>query len=181
MTIPILQLSQFEHYPPITQKLITKALGMAALGLTYTYGSANPKSGGMDCSGTINYLLLGMGVKNVPRDANGLYEWTVAQGHFYPVKSNSFSSPEFNELRPGDLLFWSGTYVTKSNALVTHVMLYLGINLDGKPLMFGSSNGRTYEGIQRWGVSVFDFNLPSATSTSHFLGFSCIPTLTCGV
>ncbi|NNM58873.1 MAG: hypothetical protein HKM04_03575 [Legionellales bacterium] len=61
------------------------------------------------------------------------------------------------------------------------MMLYLGKNLAGKSLMFGASDGRTYEGIQRWGVSVFDFTLPSSSSKSHFLGFSCIPTLTCKV
>lgn len=178
-TISTSQLIQFETYPTQVQALITQALKLASLDLTYIYGSANPQAGGMDCSGTINYLLAEMGAKNVPRDASGLYTWVEKKGHLYSVQNNNFTSPEFKDLKPGDLLFWSGTYQVKRNPPVTHVMLYLGKNSDGKPLMFGASDGRTYLGIQRWGVSVFDFVLPSATSQSHFLGYGCIPDLTC--
>lgn len=178
-TIPTSELNQFEKNPLPVKNLIIQALQLASLHLTYTYGSANPKAGGMDCSGTIYYLLTQDGVKNVPREASGFYTWVEKSGHLYTVQSNNLDSSEFQYLKPGDLLFWSGTYEIKRYPPVTHVMIYLGTNLEGKPLMFGSSDGRTYQGIQRWGVSVFDFTLPSATSKSHFLGYSCIPTLTC--
>lgn len=180
-TISTSQLSQFENYPATVQTLITQALKLAGTGLTYTYGSANPKAGGMDCSGTINYLLNEMTVPKVPRDASGQYLWVEKNGHLYTVNSHSLTSSEFENLKPGDLLFWSGTYKVNRNPPVSHVMLYLGKNLEGKPLMFGASDGRTYDGIQRWGVSVFDFTLPSASSQSHFLGYGCIPGLTCNL
>lgn len=58
-------------------------------------------------------------------------------------------------------------------------MLYLGKNDQGQRLMFGASDGRTYQGKSMWGVSLFDFKLPNPQSSSHFVGYSCIPHLTC--
>jgi hypothetical protein len=45
--------------------------------------------------------------------------------------------------------------------------------------MFGSSNGRTYQGKKMWGVSVFDFQLPDPKEKHKFIGYGCIPKLTC--
>lgn len=178
-TIAIDQLKNYADYPPNVKTLINAALKLTVLELTYTYGSADPKNGGMDCSGTIYFLLNSLRIPNVPRQADQIYQWAWQKGHFYAVNGFSFNSFEFSQLKPGDLLFWSGTYDVKRDPPITHVMIYLGKNQAGKPLMFGSSNGRTYENISRWGVSVFDFNLPSADSKSRFLGYSCIPDYTC--
>lgn len=173
------QIQAFSTYPTNIQELIIEALKLASNNLTYTYGSANPQTGGMDCSGTIYYLLNYFHIPNVPRQADQLYRWVWEDGHFYAVNSSSFSSFEFSRLKPGDLLFWSGTYEVKRDPPVTHVMLYLGENLAGKKLMFGASNGRPYQGVSRWGVSLFDFTLPSADSSSRFLGYGCIPHFSC--
>jgi hypothetical protein len=49
--------------------------------------------------------------------------------------------------------------------------------------MFGASDGRSYDGVQRWGVSVFDFKMPrakadaDANSQADFLGYARIPGL----
>jgi hypothetical protein len=43
--------------------------------------------------------------------------------------------------------------------------------------MVGSSDGRTYAGIRRNGVSVFDFKLPKASSKAKFVGFARVPSL----
>lgn len=147
--------------------------------LTYQYGSADPKNGGMDCSGTIYYLLQQYGQKNVPRQSDEMYAWVMTHGKFYSVKDNTFDSPDFAHLQPGDLLFWTGTYEIKRALPVTHVMLYLGKNQNNQPLMFGASDGRTYQGKKIWGVSVFDFLLPAKNSKSRFIGYSCIPEVTC--
>lgn len=178
-TIPADQLKGFNNYPNKVKTLISIALKLSSEQLTYTYGSADPKNGGMDCSGTIYYLLNSLHIPGAPRQANEIYQWAWQKGHFYAVNSSSFNSFEFSHLQPGDLLFWSGTYEVKRDPPVTHVMIYLGENQNGKKLMFGSSNGRPYEGISRWGVSVFDFNLPTADSKSRFLGYSCIPDYSC--
>jgi len=47
------------------------------------------------------------------------------------------------------------------------------------PLMFGASDGRYYNGKKMWGVSVFDFELPKPNSAAKFIGYSCVPQLTC--
>lgn len=167
-----------ENSLPVKQ-LITMALDLATKKLGYLYGSADPANGGMDCSGAIYYLLTEYGLKEVPRSSDLIYQWVLEKGQFYEVKGHEFSSPEFSHLRPGDLLFWSGTYEIKRELDVTHVMLYLGRNNEGEPLMIGSSNGRSYKGKKVFGVSVFDFELPDADSESKFLGYSCIPQINC--
>jgi len=177
--IPINQIKDYDNYSAPLKNLIHEAWLLSTQHLTYEFGSANPNNKGMDCSGTIYYLLNKLNVPHVPRDSKGLYEWVKNFGHFYPVKIQNFASPEFNALRPGDLLFWSGTYNNGNVQAISHVMLYLGKTLDGKPLMFGSSDGRSYCGKKMWGVSVFDFQLPHGNSNAKFLGYSCIPSLTC--
>ena len=91
-------------------------------------------------------------------------------------------------LRPGDLLFWTGTYSADRDPPVTHTMIYLGKRKrDGKQVMFGASDGRTYDGRKIWGVSVYDFSIPKAkpapsagesvTPGSVFIGCANIPGL----
>lgn len=177
--ISITQLQGFDENPEIIQKLITQAQQLTQLNLTYLFGSADPSRHGMDCSGTVYYLLKHSDVNDIPRSAHDIYLWAKQKGKFYSVSSNDFQSPEFSQLKPGDLLFWSGTYPTNHSDYVTHVMIYLGKNIQNQPLMFGSSDGRVYNGHRMWGVSVFDFNLPKPGASSHFIGYSCIPGLTC--
>ena len=165
------------------QHLITAALELAKLNLTYTYGSADPSAGGMDCSGTIYYLFRAQGLKDVPRDSSSQYVWARKQGQFFAVISTVANGFEFKDLQPGDLMFWRGTYNTGRDVPISHVMLYLGREKGtGKRLMFGSSDGRSYNGIQRWGVSVFDFKMPKADPAHpekrvDFVGYARIPGL----
>jgi cell wall-associated NlpC family hydrolase len=121
-----------------------------------------------------------MNVMDVPRASSEMYQWVRKKGKWHAAKSDDFNALEFSHLNPGDLLFWTGTYSTKHEGSVSHVMIYLGKDKTGKPLMFGSSDGRTYDGKPMWGVSLFDFKLPKPGSHAHFIGYSCIPNLTCG-
>lgn len=177
--IPIDEIVDFKKYPISVQLIIMQALTLTQKNLTYLYGSADPAEGGMDCSGTIYYLLKLNHMDNVPRTSRGIYQWAVERGKFYPVTLQDFTSPEFSHLKPGDLLFWKGTYETIPNASISHVMMYLGENKKNQPMMFGASDGRTYQGQAQWGVSVFDFKLPKMTSAARFVGYGCIPNLTC--
>lgn len=175
--IPIEQIVNYTTYPPDVKTLITKAHKLSQMNLTYQYGSADPKNKGMDCSGTIYYLLNESNLQDVPRDAEGMFNWVKKNGKLYQVTSKDFNSSEFSELKPGDLLFWSGTYATTHS--ISHVMLYLGKNKKGERLMFGASDGRTYQGKKMWGVSIFDFQLPNGDGKQQFVGYSCIPKLSC--
>ncbi len=182
-TIEASQLAEFSAQPARVQQLITAALDLTKLNLTYTYGSADPAAGGMDCSGTIYYLFRSQGLKDVPRDSSSQYVWARKQGQFFAVVSTVADGFEFKDLQPGDLMFWSGTYNTGRDVPISHVMLYLGREKkSGKSVMFGSSDGRSYNGIQRWGVSVFDFKMPKADPANpekrvDFVGYARIPGL----
>ena len=156
-------LRDFDAQPEPIRKLLSNALDLTHRNLTYIYGSADPAAGGMDCSGTIYYLLRNDGFDDAPRDASEQYAWVRKQSRFYAVLSRKEDTFELNELRPGDLLFWTGTYHVDHDPPVTHTMLYLGRRkTDGKALMMGASDGRPYDGQKRNGVSVFDFKLPAA-------------------
>jgi cell wall-associated NlpC family hydrolase len=177
-------IAEFASQPERVQRLITAALDLTKLNLTYTYGSAEPSSGGMDCSGTIYYLLHSQGFPDVPRDSSSQYVWARKKGRFFAVVSTQADSFEFKDLMPGDLMFWTGTYQTERDIPVSHVMLYLGIEKrTGKRIMFGSSDGRSYDGAQRWGVSVFDFKMPKSDPNNaekrrvDFVGYARIPGL----
>lgn len=175
--IPINDIVDFDSYPPAVQELIKEAKKLSKENLTYLYGSDNPKNKGMDCSGTINYLLKQRSVDS-PRQANQLYTWVKNQGQLYKVKSNVFGKDKLKNLQPGDLLFWSGTYKVKRTPPITHVMLYLGKDKNNQPLMFGSSNGRPYQHKSMYGVSVFDFTYPFYDS-GKLVGYGCIPGVSC--
>jgi cell wall-associated NlpC family hydrolase len=171
-------LAGFEHYAPQVQQLVRKALDLTRGNLTYTFGSSDPGLGGMDCSGTIVHLLREIGVKGAPRQSDQIAEWVERQTLLHrPGKDQKLTDPQFAALNPGDLLFWSGTYESAPRPTpVTHVMLYLGkLKKTGKPVLFGASDGRAYEGQRRTGVSVFDFSLPKAGSPSAFYGYGLIP------
>ncbi len=172
------ELADFSKNPPTIRKLIEEALALTRRDLTYTFGSADPEKGGMDCSGFIYYILLKQGIKEVPRDSGGQYAWVRKGNRFQAVAGNTLASFEFEKLRAGDLLFWTGTYNARRDPPISHVMIYLGKEkATGKPVMVGSSDGRTYQGKRRWGVSVFDFQLPKPKGSSRFIGYAPIPKL----
>jgi cell wall-associated NlpC family hydrolase len=177
-SIEVEDIQGFEHYAPQIQELIRKCLALTKLNLTYTFGSSDPKNGGMDCSGAIYFVLHDFGFKGVPRQSNEMAGWVQDKTLLYRVtEADTLSHGEFSSLQPGNLLFWSGTYVTAPRKIpVTHVMLYLGkLKKSGKHIVFGSSDGRAYQGKRRTGVSVFDFSLPKSTSTAKFYGYGMIP------
>jgi cell wall-associated NlpC family hydrolase len=183
------QLKDFDNQPQRVQDLIRSALALTQRNLAYTYGSADPAIGGMDCSGFIYFVLGGAGFKDVPRQSSDQYLWVRKNGNFHSVLSRNANTFELEQLRPGDLMFWSGTYKVDRDVPITHVMIYLGKQKGtNKPIMVGSSDGRSYNGERRFGVSVFDFKLPNGTPNksdpdliARFEGYSSIPGLRDGV
>jgi peptidoglycan DL-endopeptidase CwlO len=180
-------LRDFDSQPAPVRQLLTQALGLTKLGLSYRYGSDDPASGGMDCSGTIHHLLQGAGLRDVPRDSGEIYRWVWTQGRFQAVVSSNPNTFELARLKPGDLLFWADTYKVKRDPPVSHVMIYLGVNrATGRPVMMGASEGRRFNDISRYGVSVFDFVLPRADAAAggapapRFIGYASIPGLNDG-
>jgi cell wall-associated NlpC family hydrolase len=178
------EIVDYENYPPKVRQILDAGLGLTKQNLGYTYGSADPKNGGMDCSGFIYYVLQQNGFREVPRDSSQQYVWVRKAGDFDAVLSRKEDSFELDDLKPGDLLFWRGTYSIDRDPPITHTMIYLGREKrTNKRVMVGSSDGRTYDGIQRWGVSVFDLKMPpppksgDAKISPVFVGYGRIPGL----
>ena len=174
----------YEKYPPKVRQILDAGLALTKQNLGYTYGSADPANGGMDCSGFIYYVLKQNGFPDVPRDSSQQYVWVRKAGDFKAVVGRKEDSFEFDDLKPGDLLFWRGTYNIDRDPPITHTMIYLGREKrTNKRVMVGSSDGRTYDGKQRWGVSVFDFKMPpppksgDAKISPVFVGYGPIPGL----
>lgn len=178
-TLSIEDISGFDAYPKQIQSLVQSCLALTHLELGYMYGSSEPSKGGMDCSGTIYHVLQFQGLKDVPRQSDEMCNWVDKKTHLYLTPTaTSFDSEEFANLKPGDLLFWTNTLETTRKLPVTHVMIYLGkLKKSGKRVVFGSSDGRSYMGERRSGVSVFDFSLPKPDGTKHFYGYGPTPGL----
>ena len=171
-------LKEYESLNGTRKKIVDAALELAAgeTWLKYTFGSADPDSGGLDCSGSVYYILQEAGIQP-PRSSAAQFTWVKNAGALteIPAGNNSIlKSAAFAKLLPGDLLFWSGTYEPRDGreVAVSHVQIYLGHEkATGLPVMAGASDGRTYRGTKREGYGVFDFKLPTAQSKGVFLGY----------
>jgi len=184
VSIAASEIAGYENYSREVRKVVDLALDLASRGLDYKYGSADPANGGMDCSGFVYYVLTNVGVRDVPRDSSEQYTWLRKAGKFEAVISRKEDSFELAQLTPGDLLFWTGTYKIERDPPITHAMIYLGREKStNHRIMIGASDGRTYRGESRYGVSVFDFKISAPTLTNEgrlspsFVGYGHIPGL----
>ena len=166
------------------QQLLASALELTTRNLNYKYGSADPANGGMDCSGFVYFVLKQNGVSGVPRDSSEQYVWLRRARQFESVLSQKDDSFELEDLKPGDLLFWTGTYSIERDPPITHAMIYLGREKKtGQRVMVGASDGRIYQGQSRDGVSVFDFRVQRSGKVDEgklrptFIGYGHIPGL----
>jgi peptidoglycan DL-endopeptidase CwlO len=173
-----------DSYSPEVRKIVDAALGLTSQNLGYKYGSAEPANGGMDGSGFIYYVLSKNGYGDVPRDARQQYVWVRKSGNFKAVLGHSDDTFELDELKPGDLLFWSGNFGADRDPDITHTMIYLGREkTTNRRVMVGASDGRTYKGQSRVGVSVFEFKVSRLGPRSDdkpgpiFVGYGRIPGL----
>ena len=94
------------------------------LGFPYVWGGSSPQTS-FDCSGFVSYVLTSSGLCDTGRlGAQGLY---------------NISTP-VSEPRPGDLVFFVGTYDTPG---VSHVGFYVGDGMllhCGDPIQYTSLN-----------------------------------------
>lgn len=108
------------------------------LGYPYVWGGSSPATS-FDCSGFVSYVLTNSGICNTGRlGAQGLYNISA------PV-----SSP-----RPGDLVFFVGTYDTPG---ISHVGIYVG---DGMMLHCGDPINYTNLGSSYWQSHFYAYGRP---------------------
>lgn len=111
------------------------------LGMAYVWGGSSPSTG-FDCSGFVSWVINHSGTGNIGRKtAEGLREWT-----------NTIPS---SERKPGDLIFFQGTYATNG---ASHVGIYIG---DGKMIHCGDP--------------IKISNVDSGYFKQHFLCYGRIP------
>lgn len=129
--------------------LLRLCASLSKRGFPYVFGGESPAEGGMDCSGTIHYLLVQLGYRYPPRQSNHQYLWCKQAGKFHSWKGGSLP----RNIRSGDLLFWKNTYRTGNRypADISHVMVFMGQDTTGKCWQFGgrgsSARGENGAGI----------------------------------
>lgn len=116
----------------------------------------------MDCSNTARWLVRETRGIEIPRTASSQYDWLKKNKRLWRVRPNAAALRK--RLKPGDLLFWEHTYRPVRKPPVTHVMVYLGTDAQGRMLMAGSQGSR--------GVDTYTFD-PTAKMGSYpfFLWF----------
>lgn len=95
------------------------------LGYPYVFGGSSPSTS-FDCSGFVCWVYTHSGVHNLPR--------TTAQGIY-----NQCTRVSASEAKPGDLVFFQGTY--NASETVTHIGIYVGQNRMlhcGSPIQYTS-------------------------------------------
>lgn len=110
------------------------------LGYPYVWGGSNPNTS-FDCSGFVSYVLTNSGLCNTGRlGAQGLY--------------NICTPVSVSDARPGDLIFFVGTYDTPG---VSHVGFYVG---DGMMLHCGDPIQYTSIRTAYWQSHFYAFGRP---------------------
>lgn len=164
-----LQVPVQQPAPSLISEIRKRAESLSQIGLKYIFGATSPRQGGMDCSGTMMYLLSDLGFYNIPRTSYHQYEWLKANRTLTHSKSIPARMGAESGLVPGCLIFWGGTY--DSGHPVSHVMLYLGQGRDGRHYMFGAK-GTKSQGINGSGVDIFE--LPAGYN-ENLIGYGMLP------
>ena len=146
-----------------------RAETISKFGLPYVFGGDHPSEGGLDCSGTMKFLLSDIGFPDMPRTSFDQYAWMRKARTLKHSKRIPDHMGGRRGIKPGDLLFWGGTY--DSGHKVSHVMMYLGQGGDGTHYMFGA-RGKSMKGLHGNGVDIF--KLESGYQKS-LVGFGTLP------
>lgn len=158
---------------PEERQLLTvireRAETISGFKLPYKFGGDHPTEGGMDCSGTMCFLLSDIGFDDMPRTSYQQYDWLRKHRSFRHARSIPEQAGGRKGLKAGDLIFWGGTY--DSGHKVSHVMIYLGQSPDGTHYMFGA-RGKRKKGLFGSGVDIFEL---SPGHHKNLVGYGSLP------
>lgn len=140
------------------QALIQAAQRLSREGIPYNGSWQPPGERGawvMDCSNTARWLYRNAVGLDLPRTASEQYLALERAGKLRKAPRGWFSK-DINrgrldrDLRTGDLLFWENTYRPVRRPDITHVMVFLGTDAQGRWMMAGSERAK--------GVNVYVFD-----------------------
>jgi cell wall-associated NlpC family hydrolase len=127
---------QPQKMPP----LLAAAMHMVTRpGLKYVFGTQSPETGEYDCSSFVQNAAREAGLADLPRSSRAQFALMRKSGKVWTAES-----AKTPRLKPGDLIFFSGTFPHRHPCPVSHVMIYAG-----QGLMIGA---------QPSGVGYFKFN-----------------------
>jgi hypothetical protein len=148
------------------------ARDLAARGLRYNERWTPPgerEAWVMDCSNTSRYLYREVAGVDIGRTASDQYYFLRLKKRAWDVPTGWDHLPRIDYLRkhlePGDLLFWENTYKPVRSPDITHVMVYLGEDADGRWKMAGSQESA--------GVNIYRFD-PLATKGGYSSWFGLV-------
>ncbi len=151
---------------------VTAARYLAAQRLRYNQRwtpPGEPEAWVMDCSNTSRYLYRTVTGVDIGRTASDQYYFLRQKQRAWDVPTGWDHLPRIDYLRkhlePGDLLFWENTYKPVRSPDITHVMVYLGEDPDGRWQMAGSQASA--------GVSIYRFD-PQATKGGYSNWFGLV-------
>lgn len=177
------EIKDFSEMEETRKKLVETALVAAreVVGMPYKYGGNGSADGGFDCSGAIYHILRKAGLEP-PRSSSEQFLWVKEFSKFHPIPETAKDTddPSFSALKPGDLIFWSGTYAPTDGrkTKITHVAMFIGHEKsDGRAVMINATDGRSYRGQKGNGLGVYDFHLPRAGRKSKMVGYGTPPGL----
>jgi LysM repeat protein len=133
----------------------------------------------MDCSNTTRWLYKKVLGVEIDRTASDQYDHLMKEGRAW-LTPRIDDKPDLDfldkNLQTGDLLFWENTYKPDREPPITHVMLYLGKDEQGRMLMAGSSSGAAHGMYNPAGsgpdVYVFDPLSPSGGYNTGLFGWT---------
>lgn len=184
--LPLLEPSELKDFDKLEeprQKLLETAIqaGKDVEGMPYKYGGTGPEDGGFDCSGAIYHILQEIGLKP-PRTSSDQFLWVKkdSQLHLIAESAKDTEDRSFADLKPGDLVFWSGTYEPTDGRTtrITHVAIFMGYEKkDGRAVMINATDGRSYRGKRGNGFGVYDFQVPREGGKSKMVAYGTPPGL----
>lgn len=146
-----------------------RAEAISTFRLPYVFGGDHPNEGGLDCSGAMKFLLSDIGFRDMPRTSYEQYAWLRQARTLRHAKAIPEQMGGRKGIKPGDLIFWGGTY--NSGHKVSHVMIYLGQGRDGTHYMFGA-RGKNKTGLNGSGVDIFKLG---SGYQKGLIGFGALP------
>lgn len=105
------------------EELLKVADELAQMDLPYLWAGNDPAQGGLDCSGFMMYVFKKAWGIELPDESGKQLEYFYKHGKVWDGNTKKFN---LSVLRPGDLVFITGTRASDRPSPITHVMMIVG-------------------------------------------------------